>query len=135
MKLSPFNNRVSLVLAILALVTLSLVRAETYGQARERALTKPNRHVNDFAGVIDAATTQQLESALSISNSGPGLSCYCYNQTAGDQTCMATQSKWRMIGTSDRGPVRKELAILVGSDNAKFWTQSSRSVQGSYRMV
>src|SRR5260370_27955398 len=58
------NRRVSLIVATLALVSLSLVSVEAQGQARERELAKPNKHVNDFAGVLDAAATHRLENIL-----------------------------------------------------------------------
>src|SRR3989442_1314428 len=86
MTLIRSNTRGPLAVAILAFLCLSLVRAETYGQARERALTKPNRHVNDFGGVIDAATTQQLESALINLKQRTGIEfVIAIIKTAGDQ--------------------------------------------------
>ena len=51
---------VALSLALMLLAGVAVARAET----AESPLPSPTGHVNDYAGVIDAATKQRLETVL-----------------------------------------------------------------------
>ena len=119
---------VALSLACMLLAGVAVARAET----AESPLPSPTGHVNDYAGVIDAATKQRLETVLENLKQRANIEVAVVTvKTTGDKDIfdysMAVARGWG-IGASD--DEKNGLLFLAAIDDRKYFTQVSRHLEG-----
>jgi uncharacterized membrane protein YgcG/tetratricopeptide (TPR) repeat protein len=131
MNLLKSNARARFFAAVLAASLLFSLAARLPGQEQQSKLPERTGYVNDFAGIIDAATKDRLEAILAH-----------FKQRAGIEFVVATV---KTIGAEDvyeyslrvarawdvgvRSSPRKTLLLLVSTDEGRFFTQFSKAAQ------
>ena len=130
MKLPFINQRAIVFMTILSILFLSWFSASPRARAQER-LPNPTAQVNDFAGLLDAATKQRLEKILSnlkqrtdvnfvivIVKSSGTEDLFDYSlRIANDWTIGAPAS------------ADKSILLVFAADNGKFFAQISKGAR------
>src|SRR6185436_4635435 len=129
---SPFLNHRALVLvAIVAVILAAMLAPYSLAGAQEQRLPQRAGHINDFAGVLDAATKERLESVLEKLKDKTQLDFVVATiKSAGKEDLydysLAVANDWK-IGTpasSDRS-----LLIVIAADNGRFFSQVTRGAR------
>ncbi|MGZ8844035.1 MAG: TPM domain-containing protein, partial [Pyrinomonadaceae bacterium] len=128
----PFTNYRVVVFALLLTMLLIGVAAGVRVGAQEK-LPQPSGHINDFAGVIDPAGKQRLETVLESVKERTSLDLVvAIVKTAGAEDLydysLRVAGDWN-VGT--RMSPRKTVLLVIAADNAQFFTQFSRAAQTS----
>ncbi|HVS83961.1 MAG TPA: TPM domain-containing protein [Pyrinomonadaceae bacterium] len=124
------NQRAIVFTAILAAFSLVWPGANGRGQAGNTQLPQPRGYINDFAGVIDAATKQRLETVLANLKQRTGIEFFIATvKSAGAEDLydysLRVANEWN-LGTKSE---RKGLVLVIATDHGKFFTQFSGGVQ------
>jgi tetratricopeptide (TPR) repeat protein len=130
MKLPFLNPRAIVFVAVLSLLLSFWLGANPRAGAQGR-LGKPSGHINDFAGVLDAPTKQQLERVLENLKQRTGIDFVIATvKTSGSQDLydysLSVANDWA-IGV----PVNpnKSILLVLAADNGKFFTQLSKGAR------
>jgi tetratricopeptide (TPR) repeat protein len=117
-------------LVALILATLALTQVIAIGFAQEK-LPPPTGHINDAAGVLNAANKQRLETILENLKGRTDLDLVvAIIKSAGNEDLY--DYSLRLAGEWNLGPRaagRKSLLLLITADNGHFFTQFSRAAQ------
>lgn len=129
-------HRLAIVLAA-ALVFSSGIFGQSNGQGsplNSSPLPAPTGWVNDYAGVIDAATKQQLESKLQNlkDTSKPSVEiAVAIVKTTGDRPIfdysLAVSRGWKIGSKEDNNP---SALLFIAVDDHKYFTQVSKDLEG-----
>jgi uncharacterized protein len=117
---------------LLAILCLCCARAGALAQTTPAPLPAPTGHVNDYANVIDPAAEQRLETILTnLKTVGDIEFAVVTVDTTGGQEIfdysLAVARGWG-IGAKDGD--RAGLLLLVAVRDRKYFTQTSRHVEG-----
>lgn len=134
MRLLPVKIRVLLLLATVLLAALSTVGQDAQGWSLNNSpLPAPTGFVNDYAGVIDEATRQQLETKIeNLKNStNPAVElAVAVVRTTGDRQIfdysLAVARGWKIGSKADDNP---SALLLVAIDDRKYFTQVSKDLE------
>ena len=126
------HKRALVLKTLLAILCLCCARAAAFAQAAVSPLPAPTGHVNDYANVIDPATEQRLETILTnLKTVGNIEFAVATVDTTGGQEIfdysLAVARGWG-IGAKDGD--RAGLLLLVAVRDRKYFTQTSRHVEG-----
>jgi len=134
-RLRPSATSRSLLLAIVLFLAVSTAVAQNTGQfsINESPLPAPTGYVNDYAGVIDAATKQQLEAKIDAfkksSNPSTELAVAVVKST-GDRDIfdysLAVARGWKIGSKAEDNP---SALLFVAIDDRKYFTQVSRDLE------
>ena len=122
----------SITLLICLLAAISGVRAQDPAWSQNVSpLAKPTGHVNDEAGVIDAATKQAIETKLRAFKEKSGVEiAVAVVRTTGDRDIfdysIAVSRGWGIGAKTDDNP---GALMLVAVDDRKYFTQVSRNLE------
>ncbi len=99
--------------------------------AQESPLPPPTGHVNDYAGVIDAATKQQLEDKLRAFKEKTGVElAVAVVKTTGDRPIfdysLDVARGWKIGSKADDNP---SALLFIAVDDRKYFTQISRDLE------
>ena len=124
------NQRAIVFTAILAASLLVCAGANWRSQAQNTKLPQPRGYVNDFGGVIDAATKQRLETILSNLKERTGIEFFVATvKSAGAEDIydysLRVANEWNVGSKSSR----KALVLVLAIDSGKSFTQLSGGVQ------
>jgi len=131
----PSATSRSLLLAIVLFLAVSTAVAQNTGQfsINESPLPAPTGYVNDYAGVIDAATKQQLETKLDAfkKSSNPSTElAVAVVKTTGDRDIfdysLAVARGWKIGSKAEDNP---SALLFVAIDDRKYFTQVSRDLE------
>ena len=125
----------SLLAAALLLLAVSAAHSQNSGQfsINESPLPAPTGYVNDYAGVIDSATKQQLETKIDqfkkTSNPSTELAVAVV-RTTGDRDIfdysLAVARGWKIGSKEADNP---SALLFVAIDDRKYFTQVSRDLE------
>lgn len=128
-----WNNRTPVFLAVLAVVACVLLTGvATKAQTTQSPLPPPSGYVNDYAGVVDAATKQRMETILKNLNDRANIQFAVVTvKTTGDRDIfdysLAVARGWG-IGSPDGE--KNGLLLLAAIDDRKYFIQVSRHLEG-----
>lgn len=129
---SPFLNHRALVLVAIAAVVFSAILVpQAQVGAQEKRLPQRIGHINDFAGVLDAATRERLESILEKLKEKTRLDFVVATiKSAGTEDLydysLAVANDWK-VGAP--GGADRSLLIVIAADNGKFFSQVTRAAR------
>jgi len=131
MKLPFANYRVAVFALLLTMLLIGVAAGVRVG-AQEK-LPPPSGHINDFAGVLDPAGKQRLETVLTSVKERTSIDLVvAIVKTAGVADLydysLRVAADWD-VGT--RMSPRKTVLLVIAADNAQFFTQFSRAAQTS----
>jgi uncharacterized protein len=116
--------------SFIAILVLFLAGSTAFSQA---TIPAPTGHVNDFAGVMDAATKQQLETRLREfkEKSNPQVEiAVAIVDTTGDRPIfdysLQMAREWKIGSKEDDNP---GALLLVAISDRKYYTQVSRNLE------
>ena|ERR1043165_5019359 len=126
------NFRVALFKTLFAACLLFISAVGALCQTAQSPLPQPNGYVNDYAGVIDAATKNRLETVLENLKTRANIEFAVVTvKTTGDKAIydysLAVARGWG-IGSPDGE--KMGLLLLVAIDDRKYITQVSRHLEG-----
>ena len=126
----------SLFAAVVLLLAISAAYSQNTGQfsINESPLPAPTGYVNDYAGVLDAATKQQIEDKIKqfkgTSNPTTELAVAIV-KTTGDRDIfdysLAVARGWKIGSDQANNP---GALLFVAVDDRKYFTQVSRDLEG-----
>ncbi len=133
--LLPIKLKFSLASAILFLAALSGFSQENQPFSQNVSpLPAPTGFVNDYAGVIDAATKQQLETKLKNlkQSTNPSVEiAVAIVKTTGDRDIfdysLAVARGWKIGSKADDNP---SALLFIAVDDRKYFTQVSKDLEG-----
>src|SRR5207247_1617564 len=134
--LRAIANWGSLLAATLVFLAVSIAHSQNSGQfsINESPLPAPTGYVNDYAGVIDAATKQQIESKIDQfkKSSNPSTElAVAVVRTTGDRDIfdysLAVARGWKIGSKESDNP---GALLFVAIDDRKYFTQVSRDLEG-----
>jgi len=116
----------------LAITLLSMAGGSANAQTAQSPLPKPTGYVNDYAGVIDNATKERLETTLGNLDRQQSIQFAVVTiDTTGAQDIfdysLAVARGWG-IGSKDTS--KPSLLLLVAIKDRKYFTQVSRHLEG-----
>src|SRR2546423_1787350 len=125
----PRHNARAAVVA-LVLATLALTQVIAIGFAQEK-LPPPTGHINDAAGVLEAANKKRLETILENLKGRTELDLVvAIIKSAGNEDLydysLRLAGEWNVGPRAARG---KSLLLLITADNGRFFAQFSRTAQ------
>jgi len=134
-RLRPLATSRCLAFLIVSFLAASTAVAQNTGQfsINESPLPAPTGYVNDYAGVIDAATKQQLEAKIDAfkksSNPSTELAVAVVKST-GDRDIfdysLAVARGWKIGSKAEDNP---SALLFVAIDDRKYFTQVSRDLE------
>ena len=118
---------------LLAAVTVIVAAFTAFGQENASPLPAPTGFVNDYAGVVDAATKQQLETKLKNlreTTNPPVEIAVAVVKTTGDRPIfdysLAVARGWKIGSKDDDNP---SALLFVAIDDRKYFTQVSKDLE------
>lgn len=135
-KLEPLAGPRSLLAAFAILLAVSAAHSQNTGQfsINESPLPAPTGYVNDYAGVIDPATKQQIEKHIDQfkKSSNPSTElAVAVVRTTGDRDIfdysLAVARGWKIGSKESDNP---GALLFVAIDDRKYFTQVSRDLEG-----
>lgn len=125
------STRVLLIFTV-AFVLLLSARGLANAQTAQSPLPQPTGYVNDYAGVVDRATKDRLETTLGNLDRQQQIqfSVVTVDTTGGQEIfdySLAVARGWR-IGSKDA--TKPSLLLLVAIKDRKYFTQVSRHLEG-----
>ena len=134
--LLPLKLKFLLATAIFLLPALAGFSQENQPSSYTSPLPAPSGFVNDYAGVIDAATKQQLEAKLKNlkDTTNPSVEiAVAVVKTTPDRPIfdysLALARGWKIGSKADDNP---SALLLVAIDDRKYFTQISKDIQRQY---
>lgn len=121
--------RIFLISAVLALLAAVF---SANGQTAQSPLPPPTGYVNDYAKVIDSATTQQLETTLTNLDKQQQIqfSVVTVDTTGGREIFDYSLAVARGWGIGSKDAHKPSLLLLVAIKDRKYFTQVSRHLEG-----
>jgi uncharacterized protein len=114
------------------LVVVALVVCAASAQTGQSPLPAPTGYVNDFARVIDSGTKQRLETILTNLDREQHIqfSVVTVDSTGGQDIYDYTLAVARGWGIGAKDVQKPSLLLLVAIKDRKYFTQTSRHVEG-----
>src|SRR5205809_6999458 len=118
-----------LLILTLAFVLLLIAKGPANAQS---PLPQPTGYVNDFAGVVDAATKARLESTLGNLDRQQQIqfSVVTVDSTGGQDIFDYSLAAARGWGSGSKDPQKPSLLLPVAIKDRKYFTQVSRHLEG-----
>src|SRR6266550_5157311 len=115
-----------------AFVLLLSARGSANAQTAQSPLPKPTGYVNDYAGVIDAATKARLETTLGNLDRQQQIqfSVVTVDTTGGQDIFDYSLAIARGWGIGSKVVQKPSLLLLVAIKDRKYYTQVSRHLEG-----
>ena len=127
-------EKITRVLLILIVVFVLLVigKSSTNAQTVQSPLPKPTGYVNDYAGVIDSATKERLETTLSNLDRQQQIqfAIVTIDTTGGQDIFDYSLAVARGWGIGSKDTTKPSLLLLVAIKDRKYFTQVSRHLEG-----
>jgi uncharacterized protein len=125
------RNRVLLIFAV-AFVLLLSARGLANAQTGQSPLPQPTGYVNDYAGVIDNATKDRLETTLGNLDRQHQIqfSVVTVDTTGGQEIFDYSMAVARGWGLGSKDTQKASLLLLVAIKDRKYYTQVSRHLEG-----
>ena len=125
------RTRVFLIFTV-AFLLLLMGRGSVNAQAAQSPLPKPTGYVNDYAGVVDSATKQRLETTLGNLDRQQQiqLSVVTVDTTGGQDIFDYSLAVARGWGIGSKDTQKPSLLLLVAIKDRKYFTQVSRHLEG-----
>src|SRR6266436_9614526 len=123
--------RVLLILAVAFALLLS-ARGSANAQSGQSPLPQPTGYVNDYAGVIDSATKDRLETTLGNLDRQQQIqfSVVTVDTTGGQEIFDYSLAVARGWGIGAKDVTKPSLLLLVAIKDRKYFTQVSRHLEG-----
>jgi uncharacterized protein len=124
------RTRVLLIAAAFAL--LLSAGGQAHAQSAQSPLPKPTGYVNDYAGVIDSASHQRIETTLSNLDRQQQIqfSVVTVDTTGGQELFDYSLAVARGWGIGSKDAQKPSLLLLVAVKDRKYFTQVSRHLEG-----
>ena len=115
-----------------AFVLLLLGRGSVNAQAAQSPLPQPTGYVNDYAGVVDSATKERLETTLGNLDRQQQIqfSVVTVDTTGGQDIFDYSLAVARGWGIGAKDAQKPSLLLLVAIKDRKYFTQVSRHLEG-----
>ena len=115
-----------------AFVLLSIASGWASAQTGQSPLPKPTGYVNDFAGVVDSATKDRLETTLGNLDRQQQIqfSVVTVDTTGGQDIFDYSMAVARGWGLGAKDATKPSLLLLVAIKDRKYYTQVSRHLEG-----
>src|SRR5947209_7884703 len=115
-----------------ALVLLLSARGWANAQTAQSPLPKPTGYVNDYAGVVDSATKERLETTLGNLDRQQQIqfSVVTVDTTGGREIFDYSLAVARGWGIGSKDAQKPSLLLLVAIKDRKYFTQVSRHLEG-----
>ena len=125
------RTQVFLIFAV-AFVLLLLGRGWANAQAAQSPLPQPTGYVNDYAGVVDSATKERLETTLGNLDRQQQIqfSVVTVDTTGGQDIFDYSLAVARGWGIGAKDTQKPSLLLLVAIKDRKYFTQVSRHLEG-----
>jgi uncharacterized protein len=125
------RTRVFLIFTV-AFLLLLLGRGSANAQAAQSPLPKPTGYVNDYAGVVDSATKERLETTLGNLDRQQQIqfSVVTVDTTGGQDIFDYSLAVARGWGIGSKDTQKPSLLLLVAIKDRKYFTQVSRHLEG-----
>ena len=125
------RNRVLLIFAVV-FVLLMIASGSGNAQTGQSPLPKPTGYVNDYAGVVDSATKDRLETTLGNLDRQQQIqfSVVTVDTTGGQEIFDYSLAVARGWGIGSKDATRPSLLLLVAIKDRKYFTQVSRHLEG-----
>jgi uncharacterized protein len=125
------RTRVLLILGV-AFVLLLSARGSANAQTAQSPLPKPTGYVNDYAGVVDKATKDRLETTLGNLDRQQQIqfSVVTVDTTGGQEIFDYSLAVARGWGIGSKDATKPSLLLLVAIKDRKYFTQVSRHLEG-----
>src|SRR3979490_2239515 len=125
------RTRVFLIFTV-AFVLLLLGRGSVNAQAAQSPLPPPTGYVNDYAGVVDSATKERLETTLGNLDRQQQIqfSVVTIDTTGGQEIFDYSLAVARGWGIGAKDATKPSLLLLVAIKDRKYFTQVSRHLEG-----
>jgi uncharacterized protein len=125
-------KRTRLFLIFAAFMLLLSVRGATNAQTVQSPLPKPTGYVNDYAGVIDSATKEWLETTLGNLDRQQQIqfSVVTIDTTGGQEIFDYSLAVARGWGIGSKDAQKPSLLLLAAIKDRKAFTQVSRHLEG-----
>jgi uncharacterized protein len=116
----------------LAIALLAMVGGSANAQTAQSPLPKPTGYVNDFAGVIDSATKDQLEITLGNLDKQQNIqfAVVTINTTGGQDIFDYSLAVARGWGIGSKDASKPSVLLLAAIKDRKYFTQVSRHLEG-----
>src|SRR5258708_3846655 len=115
-----------------AFVVLLTGMVSAYAQTAQSPLPKPTGYVNDYAGVVDSATKDRLETTLGNLDRQKQIqfSVVTVDTTGGQEIFDYSLAVARGWGIGSKDAQKPSLLLLVAIKDRKYFTQVSRHLEG-----
>ncbi len=115
-----------------AFVLLLLGRGSVNAQAAQSPLPQPTGYMNDYAGVVDSATKERLETTLGNLDQQQHIqfSVVTVDTTGGQDIFDYSLAVARGWGIGAKDVQKPSLLLLVAIKDRKYFTQVSRHLEG-----
>src|SRR2546425_3982536 len=125
------RTRVFLIFTV-AFILLLLGRGSANAQTAQSPLPKPTGYVNDYAGVVDSATKERLETTLGNLDRQQQIqfSVVTVDTTGGQDIFDYSLAVARGWGIGSKDTQKPSLLLLVAIKDRKYFTQVSRHLEG-----
>lgn len=125
------RSRVLLIFA-LAFVLLLIAGGSANAQPAQSPLPQPTGYVNDYAGVVDSATKDRLETTLGNLDRQQQIqfSVVTVDTTGGQEIFDYSLAVAREWGIGAKDATKPSLLLLVAIKDRKYFTQVSRHLEG-----
>jgi uncharacterized protein len=113
-------------------VLLSIASGWAQAQTAQSPLPKPTGYVNDYAGVIDSATKDRIETTLGNLDRQQQMqfTVVTIDTTAGQDIFDYSMAVARGWGIGSKDATKPSLLLLVAIKDRKYFTQVSRHLEG-----
>src|SRR5260221_14140288 len=124
------RSRVLLIFPV-AFVLLLLGKGSASAQTAQSSLPKPTGYVNDYAGVVDSATKERLETTLGNLDRQQQIqfSVVTVDTTGGQEIFDYSLAVARGWGIGSKDTQKASLLLLVAIKDRKYFTQVSRHLE------
>src|SRR5713101_6890531 len=125
------RTRVFLIFTV-AFVLLLMARGSANAQAAQSPLPQPTGYVNDYAGVVDSATKERLETTLGNLDRQHQIqfAVLTVDTTGGQDIFDYSLAVARGWGIGAKDTQKPSLLLLVAIKDRKYFTQVSRHLEG-----
>jgi uncharacterized protein len=116
----------------LAITLLAIVGGSVNAQTAQSPLPKPTGYVNDFAGVVDSSTKDQLEITLGNLDKQQNIqfAVVTIDTTGGQDIFDYSLAVARGWGIGSKDTSKPSLLLLAAIKDRKYFTQVSRHLEG-----
>src|ERR1700730_13995777 len=116
----------------LAITLLSMAGGSANAQTAQSPLPKPTGYVNDYAGVVDSATKDRLETTLGNLDKQQSIqfAVVTIDTTGGQDIFDYSLAVARGWGIGSKDTSKPSLLLLAAIKDRKYFTQVSRHLEG-----